>query len=325
MKKILFFILISIYTSSATALENKMHKVLLSQVVEHPALNATTKGIIDGLASRGYQRGVNLELRVESAQANALLAAQIAAKFVNQNPDVVVAVGTLSALSLAKYATEGKVRLVFSSVTDPVGAGLVQSIAKPMRNTTGVSNFIKLKPQLKLMQKIQPKLKRLGIIYNPGELNSVTIVQRLEKLCQQLGLILCKQTANKTAEVGQAATKLAANVDAIFISNDNTALSAIQSVILASNKVQIPVYCSDTDEVELGTLAALGPNQYQVGVQTGKMVAQILAGANIAQIPVEYPTAKELVLNAATAKLLNITIDEELKKQATRIIQQNTL
>jgi putative tryptophan/tyrosine transport system substrate-binding protein len=128
------------------------------------------------------------------------------------------------------------------------------------------------------------------------------------------------QTANKTSEVAQAATKLAANVDAIFISNDSTALSALETIIKAGNKVQVPVYVSDTDAVELGALAALGPNQYQVGLQTAQMIVRSLKGEDLSTIPVEFPSGVELYLNADAAKTLKIEFDEDLKASAAKII-----
>lgn len=320
MKKLLVLLLAFLLATSAIAQE-KMKKVLISEFVEHPALDATIKGIIDGLEQSGYKRNVNLEIRVESAQANPALASQIAAKFINQNPDIVVGVATISAQSFAKYASENKTKLAFSSVTDPLQAGLVKSLENPGNNTSGVSNFIELQPQLELFKKIQPELKRLGFLYNPGELNSISLVNRLEKLCPQLGITLVKQTANKTGEVAQAAMKLAANVDAIFISNDSTALSALQSIIMATNKLKIPVYVSDTDAVALGALAALGPNQYQVGVKTGQMIARSLKGEDIGTMPVEFPTKTELFINEKAAEALGIKIPNDVKAKATRIIE----
>lgn len=277
-------------------------KVYISQIVEHPALDSTARGIQDSLKAEGFD---NLDLRLESAQANPALAAQIASKFVNQNPGVVVGIGTGSAQSFLPYVNKQQVALVFSSVTDPKSAGLTQ--------VAGVSNFVALEPQLALFKKLQPHLKRLGVLYNPGESNAVSIVQKLSALCPMLGITLIQQSANRTAEVAQAATKLAAQVDAILISNDNTALSALPSIIQAANKAKIPVYVSDTDAVAQGALAALGPDQYQVGLQTGRMVAKVLRGMPIAEVGIEYPEKTELYINPKTAKELNITIPKDLK------------
>lgn len=317
-------LLVATTAIAATKKETPRKKVLISQLIEHPALDATTKGIIEGLEKNGFKRGENLDLRVESAQANAGLAAQIAGKFVAQNPDIVVGVATVSAQSFAKYAIEGRVKLVFSTVTDPLGASLVQSLDRPGNNTSGVSNFIALEPQIKLFRELQPKLKRLGFLYNPGESNSVSLVKKLEELCPPLGLALVKQTVSKTADVPQAATKLANQVDAIFISNDNTSLGALQSIVQAANKVKIPVYVSDTDAVELGALAALGPNQYEVGLQTGAMIARSLRGDNLDTMPVEFPIKMDMVLNFAAAKSLGIAIPDDVRLRATRVIEKST-
>lgn len=294
-------------------------KVLISQVMEHPAFTTTIKGITDSLEQAGYIRDDNLQLRRESAQASATIAAQIANKFINQNPDVVVAIGTISAQSFIKYAASGKIKLIFSSITDPISAHLIKSLDQPENNISGVSNFVELEPQLKLFKQIQPNLKQLGILYNPSEINSVSIVTKLEELCPKFGLKLIKQTIAKTADVAQNAIKLAMQSDAIFISNDSTALSSLQSVIKSANIAKIPVYVSDTDAVELGALAALGPNQYTVGVQTGKMIVSILKGADINKMPVEFPVDTNLYINIQAAKTLGIDIPQRILKDATII------
>ncbi|RTK92859.1 MAG: ABC transporter substrate-binding protein [Rickettsiales bacterium] len=322
MKKILLLIIIGF--STATACGNEIiKKVYISQLVKHPALDMTTKGIIDGLEQNGYKNGVNLDLRIESAQANSALASQIAAKFVAQNADIVVGVATISAQSFIKYTKENKAKLVFSSVTDPVKAGLVESLNMPSNNVSGVSNFVELEPQIKLFQTIQPNLKRLGFLYNPSEMNSLSLIKKLEELCPKFGISLIVQAANKTSEVSQAATKLAANVDAIFISNDSTALSALQVIINSATKVKVPVYVSDTDAVELGALAALGPNQYNIGLQTAKIIVRALKGEDLGTIPVEFPTSTELYLNEEAAEKIGFQFSEALKAAAEKIINKS--
>ncbi len=321
MKKAIILLLLTISINYALMAEN-MKKVYINQIVQHPALDITVRGIIDGLEQNGYVNSKNVEIRVESAQASAALASQIATKFVNQGADIVVGVGTVPAQSFLKYTKENRARLVFSSVTDPIQAGIVQNLEKPTQNISGVSNFVDLEPQLQLFQKIQPQLKTLGILYNPGEANSLSIYKRLQKICQTMGIKLVAQSANKTGDIPQAAIKLASSVDAIFISNDNTALAALPSIIAITNKVKIPVYVSDTDAVELGALAALGPNQYQVGLQTGKMVARGLNGEALNTIPVEFANQTELYLNKDAAALLGIKLPEAIIAKASKIIEK---
>lgn len=322
MKKILLLLIIGFFTVNAYA-DETIKKVYISQLVKHPALDMTTKGIIDGLEQNGYKNGVNLDLRVESAQANTALASQIAAKFVAQDADIVVGVATISAQSFVKYTKENKAKLVFSSVTDPVKAELVESLSMCGKNISGVSNFVELEPQIKLFKTIQPNLKRLGFLYNPSEVNSLSLIKKLEELCPKFGISLIVQAANKTSEVAQAVTKLAANVDAIFISNDSTALSALQLIINSATKVKVPVYVSDTDAVELGALAALGPNQYNIGLQTAKIIVRALKGEDLGAIAVEFPSSTELYLNEEAAEKIGFQFNNELKATAATIITKS--
>ena len=173
-----------------------------------------------------------------------------------------------------------------------------------------------------MFKSIQPNLKRLGFLYNPSEANSLILIKELEKICPELGITLVLQTANKTSEVAQSSAKLAANVDAIFISNDSTALSALQSIINNAIKAKIPVYVSDTDAVEIGALAALGPNQYNVGLQTAQIIIKAINGADLGSIPIEFPNQTELYLNEIAAEKLGIIFSDELKSKANKIIKK---
>lgn len=323
--KISFIIFLSIINSGISAQEEKKAKILVSKVIEHPALDSTVQGIIDALANSGYIIGKNLELKVESAQASPVLAQQIAGKFVFMNPDIVVGVGTVSAQSFSKYAQQKKVKLVFSTVTDPVGASLISNLNQSNENISGVSNFIALKPQLELFKKILPNIKKLGILYNPGELNSISIVKELEQLCPNFGITLVKQSISKTADVAQNTLKLAQDVDAIFISNDNTALSALPLIIKSAKSKKIPVFVSDTDAVELGSIAALGPNQYDVGKQTGRMISRLLRGEDMKKQFIEFPEKIELFINLDVAEDLGIQISQDLLKTAKKIISSKKL
>ncbi|MDR0727811.1 MAG: ABC transporter substrate-binding protein [Puniceicoccales bacterium] len=283
-------------------------RVCILKIVDHKALDETARGIRDAIG------GQNADIRVESAQGNPSLALQISQKFVRQKAPAVVTIGTVAAQSFAKFATPAQ-KLVYSSVTDPEKAGLMGNA-----NIGGVSNFIPLEPQLDLFRRIQPQLKRLGVLYNPGETNSVSIVEKLRGLCRTRGIQLVEQTATKSAEIPQAAATLAGRADAIFISNDNTALGALPSVIRAANGRKIPVYVSDTDSVALGCLAALGPNQYQVGIQTGEMLKRIWTGKLPGPLPHETVATMELFLNLQAARLLGLEFEADLLREAKEVI-----
>jgi putative ABC transport system substrate-binding protein len=296
--------------------------VFISQIIEHPALDRTREGIIDALKEEGFKIGESLTLRWESAQGNPTLTQQIAYKFVSNAPDILVGIGTVSAQSFIKISQKKQTKIVFSSITDPIGAGLVTNLEKPQNNISGVSNFVPLDPQLLMFKKLCPQMKRLGVLYNMGEANSVSIVKKMKEICPRLGLILVPKAISKTADVAQGVASLAPQVDAIFISNDNTSLSAIGTIIKVAEKSKKPVFVSDVDAVEKGALAALGPNQYEVGLQTGRMVSRLLKGEPMANQRVEFPQKVELYLNEKVARKLGIILPQELRAQAAKIISE---
>ncbi len=322
MYKIIISLIISCLFSYSSVAEEaiKQKKILISKIVNHPALDATEDGIIDALNKAGYVNEQNIVIRSESAQGNPVLASQIASKFTHQNADLVVAIGTITAQSFIKFARNDEVKMIFSSVTNPLDAGLMLSTMENERNITGVSNFVALEPQLQLFKQLQPNLQNLGIIYNPGESNSISIIKKLEEIASTNNINIIKKSSTRASDVAQAAAALTKTADAIFISNDNMALSALQSIIKIATDAGIPVYVSDTDAVELGAVAALGPNQYNIGIQTGNMIAKILNGYDINKEKVEFPEKNDLYLNLDAAKNVNIIIPKYLLNSANKII-----
>ncbi|HCJ12257.1 MAG: hypothetical protein A2Y14_02730 [Verrucomicrobia bacterium GWF2_51_19] len=263
--------------------------ICISQIVEHPALNETRRGICDVLKASEF----NVSIRYENAQGSTLLANEIAQKILGLKPRVIVAIGTTSAQCFVQGSKKDTIPVIFSSVTDPLGSQIVESLEKP-KNITGVSNWIPLEPQIEAFLKIKPELKRLGILYNSGEANSVAIVERLKGLAPRYGLTIVDMAITKTSEIADATRALVEKCDAIFISNDNTALSAFSNIVNIAKASKTPVFCSDTDMVDLGATAALGPNQYELGRQTGQMILKVLHGTPIKELPVEFPKTIEL-------------------------------
>lgn len=280
---------------SLTPLQSTPLHISILQVVEHPALNATREGLLEELKALGYK---DLRVDFQSAQGNTALAAQIAQKFASNHPDVIVAIGTTAAQA-ALTATKGlKIPVVFSSVTDPLSAKLVGSLEKPEGHVTGVSNFISVEPQFRLFKRLRPELKTLGIVYNPGEANSVELLKVMEQAAKEMRLNLVTATAAKTSEVMTATQSLCGKADAVFINNDNTALAAFKSVTKAAQGCGIPAFVSDVDLVDQGALAALGPNQKDLGRQTARMIDRILKNPEAPLPAVEFPEKTEEYVNA---------------------------
>ncbi|MCX7337843.1 MAG: ABC transporter substrate-binding protein [Alphaproteobacteria bacterium] len=293
-------------TGAKTA--QSMPSVGIIQVVEHPALDSTRQGIVDELKDSGYIPGKTMNLLYESAQVNLGLASQIVQKFLGQKVNVIVAIGTIPA-QVAAQATQTNpgTPVIFSSVTDPVGAKIVLHPEKPEGNITGVSNYVEAGQHFALFRKVLATLKRLGVIYNPGDDNSVILLGRMKEIAKTMNLEIVPVTASKTSEVVAAAQSLVGKVDAIFVNNDNTALAAFDSIVKVGQDHEIPVFVSDVDCLGKGALAALGPDQYQLGRQTGKMLVKILkGGAQPKDLPVEGPEKVDFKFNFEVARKLGL-------------------
>jgi len=198
---------------------------------------------------------------------------------------VIVTITTPSAQAVVAATRE--LPVVFCSVSDPLGAKLVNNLAKPGGNVTGTSDLSPIAEQLDLIRELSPDVKKLGILYNPGEANSVSLVALLKTQASGKGLQVIEATAPKSGDVLSAARQLAGKAEAIYIPLDNTVVSALEAVIKVGRDARIPVYSADTDSVGRGTVASLGFDYYDVGHQTGQQVVRILRGEKPGDIPVE--------------------------------------
>jgi putative ABC transport system substrate-binding protein len=288
--------------------------VAITAIVEHPALDACRDGVIEGLK----QQGVAAETTYQSAQGQPATAAQIARSFVGMDPAVIVAISTPSAQAAA--AATKDIPIVFTAVTAPVEAGLVADLNHPGGNVTGLSDLSPLAQHLNLILEISPEVKRLGIPYNPGEANAVTLVRLMTTYAQDRGLEVVEATASKSADVVAAARALVGQADAIYVPTDNTVVSALESLIVVARQAKVPVFSGDTDSVARGCIGSIGFDYFQVGVQTGKIVARVLNGEKPGDIPIEVASGTDLVLNPAAAESFGVTIPAALLARATRIV-----
>lgn len=293
--------------------------VAITQIVEHPALDAATQGVKDELAAAGYVAGKTLKWSFESAQGSPVTAAQVAKKFVGDAPDVIVAIATPSAQAVA--ASTKTIPLVFSAVTDPVGAKLIASMEKPGGNVTGVSDMSPIAAHLGLIKRIMPDATRLGVVFNPGEANSVSLVGHVKTEAPKAGLTIAEGAATKSGDVLAAARSLVGKVDAIYVPTDNTVVSAFEAVVKVGRDAKIPVFAADTSSVERGAVAAAGFNYYDVGRQTGAMVVRILKGEKPGDIPAEGIAKTELFVNPGAAKAMGITLPADVVSSAKKVVK----
>ncbi|MCL9783031.1 ABC transporter substrate-binding protein [Vibrio sp. S4M6] len=300
---------------ASTATIAKTVTVAVSQIVEHPALDAARQGLLDGLKENGYVEGKNLKFEYKTAQGNPAIAVQIARQFVGEQPDVLVGIATPSAQALA--AATQSIPIVFTAVTDPVGAKLVSQLQHPGKNVTGLSDLSPVNQHVELMKEILPNLKTIGVVYNPGEANAVTLVELLKKAAKAQGIKVVEATALKSADVQSATQAIASKSDIIYAPTDNTVASAIDGMIVAANQAKTPVFGGATSYVKSGAIASLGFDYYQVGQQTAKYVVDILHGKNPGDLPVKVAKGSDLVVNLKAAKALGITIPKSVLDRAT--------
>ncbi|MDO6543516.1 ABC transporter substrate-binding protein [Photobacterium sanguinicancri] len=308
----------SLMATSSLAVAETAH-VAVSQIVEHPALDAARQGLLDGLKKKGYIEGENLEFTYQTAQGNPAIAVQIAKQLVGEQPDVLVGIATPTAQALA--ASTRSIPVVFTAVTDPVGAKLVKNMDKPARNVTGLSDLSPVAQHVDLMHELVPNMKSIGVVFNPGESNAVALVELLKAAAKEKGFTVVEGTALKSADVQSAAQIVASKADVIYAPTDNTVASAIDGLVNAANQANKPIIGASTTYVENGVLAALGFDYYQVGMQTADYVDALLKGQKISSLPVKVAKGSDLALNKVAAQKLGITLPESVLKRATSIKQ----
>ncbi|USD61209.1 ABC transporter substrate-binding protein [Vibrio sp. SCSIO 43140] len=302
---------------SSASIMAKTAKVAVSQIVEHPALDATRQGLVDGLKAKGYEQGKNLDFDYKTAQGNPAIAVQIARQYVGERPDVLVGIATPTAQALVSATRD--IPVVFTAVTDPVGAKLVKKLEQPGKNVTGLSDLSPVDQHVELIQEIMPDVKSIGVVYNPGEANAVSLMKLLKESTEKRGIELVEATALKSADVQTATQAIAAKSDIIYALIDNTVASAIEGMIVSANQAKTPVFGAATSYVERGAVASLGFDYYQIGVQTADYVAKILEGEDPGKIDVKVAKGSDLVINATAAKKLGLAIPQTVMDRATDV------
>lgn len=292
--------------------------VAITQIIPHPSLDLIRKGIEDELR----EQKVTCDILFENAQGNITTATQIAQKFVSEKPTLIVPITTPSTQAVYAAASLQNIPVVFAAVNDPVSAKLVPSMNKAGKAITGLSDLPPVADQVALLREIFPNAKKIGVIYNPSESNSVALLDLFEKTLKKTGMTLTRATAANMVDVTAATKSLVGKVDALYIPNDNTVVAALEALIKVTQSESIPVFCADPESVKQGCLAAVTHSQYGLGRQTGRMVAKVLKGTDIQALPPETPEKVELSLNQDVADALKITFPEATVKRADYVIKK---
>jgi putative ABC transport system substrate-binding protein len=297
-------------------------RIGIAKIVQHEALDACEAGIQDGLKARKIDAVFDLQ----NANGDMNTAAQIANKFKSDGVNVAVGIATPMAVALANTLTDTPV--VFSSVTDPVGANLVSSLARGEGNVTGLSDAIPTGDHIALFKEIAG-IKTLGYIYTSSEANSISALALVDEACNTLGLALITQAINTTADLRQAAEAIVNRVDGIYLTTDNTVYAALPALIQVFGAAKKPIFSGDvTAALNGGCMIASGFNYYKAGVATGHIVADILEGKKPADIPVKFltdPLESDMLFDLDAAKACGITIPEKYLSVANYIFENGKL
>lgn len=290
---------------------SKEFKIGITQIVSHPALDASAEGFKEALAEKGF---TNITYDDQNAQGDMATAASIAQKFAGEGLDLIFGIATPTSQAVVK--ADQTTPIVFTAVTDPVGAGLVKNVEAPEANVTGVSDMLPVDSHLELIKQIVPDVKTVGVIYNAGEANSVYLVEAEKEQAAAMGIEIVEATASNSSEVQAAAQSLVGRADAISVLTDNTAVSALESIIKVAQQNKIPVIAGDTDSVKRGAVAAYAFDYKDLGKQAGYQAAAILSGTPIKDIPVEYAQNLQLSINEKAAASMGVTIPADLAEEA---------
>lgn len=304
---------------SSLSSKDNLPIIAITQIIEHPALDQEREGVIETLAKAGYIDGQTVKIVYHNAQGNIGTAAQITTQMISLKPKLVLAFSTPSAQAALGPCLAQNIPLVFSTVTDPLGAKLVKDLNKRTESVTGVSDNLPIESQIQLVQDFIPGLKTLGVVYNAGEVNSVKMVKAIHEEAAKRGIQIVEAVAGKTSDVASAMNNLVGKVQAVYVPNDNTAVSAMNSIVQIAEKNKLPVFAGDTGSVAAGAIASRGYDRFLLGKKAGELVLKILNGASAGDLPVEVNHPLSLMINKNAAIKMAVVIPPALLQSATVI------
>ncbi|MDF2609779.1 MAG: ABC-type uncharacterized transport system, periplasmic component [Lachnospiraceae bacterium] len=327
MKKRIFALVVltiaaSVMAGCSSKEEDKV-TIGIGQFAEHGSLDNCREGFLAGLAEGGYVEGENLEVSYENAQADGGIANQIATNFVANKVELIAAIATPMAQSSYGVAKDTNIPVIFTAVTDPILAEIAKEDGTPVGNITGTSDKLPVEKQLEMIRAILPEAKKIGIMYSTSEVNSVSAIEEYKAVAANYGFEIVESGISTAADIPLAADNLLQQVDCINNLTDNTVVSSLPIILDKAAGKNIPVFGSEVEQVKIGCLATVGLDYYDLGVQTGKIAAQVLSGEKAAsEINFEIIEEASFYGNTAVAENLGITLPEELVNSAKEMFSE---
>jgi putative ABC transport system substrate-binding protein len=317
---VLALVLVSVLVSNGFA---KVLKIGVTQIISHPAIDACRQGFYDQMKEEGFIEGKDVAYDFRNPEGDMTLVASIAKKFVAEKVDLIYSISTPSTQACVAAAEGTSIPIIFGAMTDPVAAKVVASWDKPGGNCTGASDWAEADPQLEIIKEMMPGVKVIGTVYNAGETNSVVQVREFKNAAPKFGVQkVIEATAATTADVYAAANSLGGRVECLWIGTDSTAVSSIGSIVKVCEENKIMLYSTDKSQVPKGAVVSLGLSYYELGRESGKMVAKVLRGVKPADMPVLKAPLTGLWVNTAAAKRMGVSVPESILKRATKIFEE---
>ena len=306
---------LSLAACGGDAASGEVPVIGICQYGQHGSLDNCREGFLQGLQEAGLVEGTDYTIDYQNASFDDNMAIQIAQAFSAEDAALMVGIATPSATACYAAAEDKDIPVVFTAITDPVGAKLDSG------NITGTSDVLPVQGQLELIRAIQPEAKTIGIVYTTSEPNSVYSIGIYEDLAADYGFTIEAIGVTAQSEVTQAVdTLISQGVDCISNLTDNNVVGVLGSILEKTNEVGIPVYGSEIEQVELGCVAGAGLDYVQLGIQTGKMAAQILTGeATCADLPYETIENYGLYVNSSALTEMGLTLPDDVAQTAEEV------
>ena len=312
MKKILALVMAAVLALCAcgTVLADDKPVIGIIQQMDHFALNSARDGFVQALADNGYVDGESVTLDYQNGQGDQSNLSTIADRFVAEKADLVLAIATTAATTMAGKTVD--IPILGTAITDYVAARLVDSNEKPGWNVSGTSDMNPVSEQIALLHELAPEAQTVGVVYTGGEVNSVLQAQMAREAIEALGLAYIEVTVTGTNDVQQAMQQICGECQAIYIPTDNVFASSMPIVYGVAVENGIPVITGESGMAKAGGLATLGISYYDLGYQTGLMAVQVLQGANVAEMPVQFANSGfEYAVNRTFADEIGLEIPEK--------------
>lgn len=314
MKKIIALLLVAIMMFAfAGCSENKnkedsVLKIGIIQYMSHPSLDNCYNGIISALENSGIEYTVDYQTgSSSSADADCT---NFAKNMVSANYDMIIAIATPAAKAAFAATDDTEIPVIFCAVSDPIAAGLVESMEAPGYICTGTSDVLDLEAQVAIIKAMQPDVKSIGILYTSSEDNSITNLKNFKSVCDKENIEVVATAVQGASDIPSAAEELASKVDCINNFTDNNVVNNLSVVLSAADKYGIPVYGSEEEQVVNGCLASVSIDYVALGKVTGEMAVEVLNGADASAMPVKTITEATPVINSSVLKKLGLSIPE---------------